>query len=125
MDYLALPLLLRDGYLPRTDLYQSIIHAVGLLLSTRVGTMPFFPDYGCDLWDKEYADTIAANKGDIRASLRNAIAVFEKRLYNTSVSIAQEDTNSPRVIGLKVKVTGNYRDESGEEQKFEAAYNLG
>jgi len=87
--------------------------------------MSFFAEYGCDLWEKEYSDTIAVNKGDIRASLRNAIATFEKRLYNTSVSIAQDNVDSPHVLGLKVKVTGNYRDESGEERKFEAAFNLG
>jgi len=125
MEYLALPLLLRDGYLPRCERQQSITYAVGLLLSTRMGSMPFFPEYGCGLWDKEYADTIVANKGDIRASLRNAIATCEKRLYNTSVSITQESTSSPRGLGLKVRVTGNYRDEGGEEKKFEAAYNLG
>ncbi len=125
MDYLALPLLLREGYLPRTDLLQSITHSVGLLLSTRVGSMTFYPEYGCDLWQKEFADTIAANKGDIRASLRNAIATFEKRLYNTSVSIAQDGADSAHALGLRVKVTGNYRNESGDEQKFEAAFNLG
>lgn len=124
MEYLSLPLILRDGYLLRTDLKESIIHSVGLLLSTRVATMPFNPEFGCDLWEKEYADLYTANKADIRASLRNAIDKFEKRLYNVSVSFVSMSNSTPHALGMAVKVSGNYRD-GDEEKKFEANYALG
>jgi len=124
MEYLSLPLLLRDGYLPRTDLEQSLTCSVGLLLSTRVGAMPFNPEFGCDLWEKEYSDIITANKANIRASLRNAIDKFEKRLYNVTVSFVNVSNSHPHVLGMAVKVTGNYHDDN-EEKKFEASYALG
>ena len=69
MDYLSLPLVMRDGYLARAELDDSIRHSVGLILSTRVGSIDFSPQFGCDLWDKEYADLYAAIKADVRASL--------------------------------------------------------
>ncbi len=125
MEYLAYPLLLRDGYLPRTDLKQSIVQSVGLLISARPDSIPFEPEYGCDLWDREYSDIVVANKADIRASLRNAIDRFEKRLYNVSVSFVNLSDNRPHALGMAVKITGNYRDEDHEEQKFEASYTLG
>ena len=124
MEYLALPLILRDGYLPRTDLKQSLTYSIGLLLSTRIGAMPFDREFGCDLWEKEFSDIVMANKADIRASLRNAIGKFEKRLYNVSVSFVNVSDSHPHVLGMSVKVSGNYRDGS-EEKKFEASYMLG
>lgn len=125
MEWLSLPFVLREGYLSRADTRESISHSVGLILATRIGTMPFSPDYGCDLWDKEYSDLYSANKADIRASLRNAIDKFEKRLYNVSVSFSATDTvGLAHNLSMAVKVTGNYNDD-GEEKKFEAQYNLG
>jgi phage baseplate assembly protein W len=125
MEYLALPLELRDGYLKRAEsLNDSILFSIGVLLSTRLGMMDFLPDFGCDIWQFEYSDLYAANKADIRASLRNAIEAFEKRLYNTSVSFAGVDDTSPHVLGMTVRVSGNYR-EDGEEKKFEGKYLLG
>lgn len=103
---------------------ESITYSVGLLLSTRPGMMKFMPDFGCDIWNKEYSDLYAANKADIRASLRNAISKYEERLYNVSVSFVSVEDSSPHSLGLAVKVTGNFKD-GNEEKKFQANYVLG
>ncbi|MBU0982428.1 MAG: GPW/gp25 family protein [candidate division Zixibacteria bacterium] len=125
MDYLALPFQLNEDYLLRADdLRESIAFSVGLLLCTRPGAMHFLPEYGCDVWEMEFSDVNTANKADVRASLRNAIAKFEKRLYDVSVSFVTPDRVSSQSLGLTVKVTATYRDE-GEERKFEGIYNLG
>lgn len=124
MDYLALPFVLRDGYLDKASMQESITYSVGLLLSTRPGMMKFMPDYGCDIWNKEYSDLYAANKADIRASLRNAIGKYEERLYNVSVSFVSVEDAAPHSLGLAVKVSGNFKD-GNEEKKFEASYVLG
>ena len=124
MDYLALPFALRDGYLEKATIHESITYSVGLLLSTRQGMMHFDTEYGCDIWSKEFSDLYAANKADIRASLRNAINKYEDRLYNVSVSFVSVDDNSPHSLGLAVKVSGNYKD-NGEEKTFDASYVLG
>ena len=124
MEYLSLPLVLREGYFPRTEIRESITYSIGLLLSTRVGSMPFDREFGCDLWDKEFSDLYTANKADIRASLRNAIGKFEKRLYNVSISLVHSGDRLAQTLGMSVKVTGNYVDDD-EEMKFEAKYNLG
>ena len=89
-----------------------------------MGSIDFSPEFGCDLWEKEYADLYAANKADVRASLRNAIDNFEKRLYNVTVSFGLASDHAPHVLGIKVKVSGNYLD-GKDEKKFEASYNLG
>lgn len=125
MDRLALPTALRNGYLNRADsLEESIFHAVGLLLSTRIGQMDFLPEFGCDIWQMEFSDLEVANKGEVRASLRNAIDRFEPRLFNVTVSFTSRTDSASHVLGMSVKVTGNYRD-NGEEKKFEATYSLG
>ncbi|UCE23459.1 MAG: GPW/gp25 family protein [Candidatus Zixiibacteriota bacterium] len=124
MDYLALPFVLRDGYLDKTSLLESITYSVGLLLSTRPGMMHFDPEYGCDIWNKEFSDLYAANKADIRASLRNALNKYEERLYNVSVSFVSVEDNAPHSLGLAVQVSGNYK-EGDEEKKFQANYVLG
>jgi len=124
MDYLSLPFVLRDGYLDKASLLESITYSVGLLLSTRQGMMHFDLDYGCDIWMKEFSDLYAANKADIRASLRNALNKYETRLYNVSVSFVSVDDNSPHSLGLAVKVNGNYKD-GNEEKTFKASYVLG
>ena len=125
MEYLSLPFTLRDGYLNRSSgLEDSIRNSVGLLLSTRLGQMEFLPEYGCQIWQMEFSDLEVANKGDVRSSLRNAIDKFEKRLFNVSVAFTTVDDSSPHVLGLSVRVTGNYRD-GDEEKKFEGSYLLG
>ena len=124
MDYLALPFVLREGYLDRANFKESLTYSVGLLLCTRAGSMPFEPDYGCGIWEKEFSDLYSANKAEIRSSVRNAIDRYEKRLYNVSVSLVNVDDPAPRTMGMAVKVSGNYRD-NDEEMKFEATYMLG
>jgi phage baseplate assembly protein W len=124
MDYLILPARLRNGFFQRADLRESITASVGLILSTRIGTIPFDPEFGCILWEREYSDLYTASKADMRASLRNAIDKFEKRLYNVSVSFAFGTADVRHSLGMTVKVTGNFRD-NDEEMTFEASYNLG
>lgn len=124
MEYLALPFVLREGYLDRADLHESITYSVGLILCTRIGSLPFEPGYGCEVWEREFTDLQMANKGEVRSSLRNAIDQYEKRLYNVSVSFSGMSEGSPGTLGMTVKVSGNYMDEN-EEKKFQASYHLG
>ncbi|MEW6051221.1 MAG: GPW/gp25 family protein [Candidatus Zixiibacteriota bacterium] len=124
MDYLALPLILNEGYLSRADLHQSIRLSIGLILSTRPGTIPFQPDFGCVIWDKEYSDLYTSNKADIRSGIRNAIDRFEKRLYNVSVTFATEAVDATHPLGMKIKVSGTYRD-NGDEKPFDETFNVG
>jgi phage baseplate assembly protein W len=106
MDYLSLPFRLKEDYLARADSLEESI------------------EFGCNIWDMEFSDIDTANKSDIRASLRNAIDEFEKRLYNVSVTFAMVSGTSIHQLGMKVKVTGDYR-EDGEEKRFEGTYSLG
>lgn len=124
MEYLALPLVLRDGYFRRASLHDSISYSIALILSTHAGQMPFDPEYGCAIWEKEYSDIYSTDKGEIRAGLRNAIGKYEKRLYDVSVNFSVADRKSAQNLGIVVKVSGLYMD-GKEELKFEAAYNLG
>ncbi len=124
MEYLSLPFVLKDGYLEKTNQRESIMYSVGLILSSRIGSMRFDPDYGCTIWDKEFSDLMTANKADVRSTLRNAIDKYEKRLYNVSVSFLNLEGSVRRSLGITVKVSGNYKEE-GEERRFDAIYNLG
>lgn len=124
MEYLGIPLALKEGYLNRATLEESLAYSVGLILSTRKETLPFNPDFGCELWEKEYSDLYTTNKADIRSAIRNAIDKFEKRLYNVSVSFSSESVDSTHPLGMRVKVSGNYR-EDGEEKKFDGTFNIG
>ncbi len=124
MDYLSLPFVLREGYLGRAGLQESITFSVGLILSSRPGALPFDPIFGCDVWEKEFSDLYSANKAELRSSLRNSIDRYEKRLYNVSVTLVSVTDNRREALGMAVQVTGNYR-EDGEERKFEASYHLG
>lgn len=124
MEYLSLPLVLREGYLSRVSLEESIIYSVGLILSTRLGTLPFERGFGCDLWDKEFSDLMTSNKADIRASLRNAIDTFEKRLYNVNVTFSNTGGSGQHTLGMMVKVTGYYKV-GNEEKKLEYQYGIG
>ncbi len=121
MDFLSLPLVLRDGYLTKIDLEESIRLSIGLILSTRRGSLPFYPEYGCDIWDKEYSDLYTISKADIRSNLRNAIDRFEKRLSNISVTFESETAGLAHALGMKVKVAGDFRD-NNEPKKFEDTF---
>jgi hypothetical protein len=121
MEYLSLPFVLREGYLDRVGLHESIMYSVGLILSTRPETLPFEPGFG---WDKEFSDLYTANKAELRSSLRNAIDKYEKRLYDVTVSLVEVGEGAHETLGVGVKVNGNYRD-NGEEKKFEATFHLG
>lgn len=123
MEYLALPFLLKDGYLPRANHQESLTYSVGLILSTRVGSMRFEPEFGCQIWDREFSDLYTANKANIRANLRNAIDRFEKRLYNVSVDFTSAGDETTPVLGVQVRVSGNYKD-GDKEHKFEGTYLL-
>lgn len=124
MEYLSLPLVLREGYLGRANLDESIMYSVGLILSSRIGSMHFNPEYGCGIWEKEFADLYTTNKADIRANLRNAISKYEKRLYDVSISFTNIENAAVHQLGLAVKVSGHYRD-NNQEKKFEGTFHIG
>ena len=124
MEYLALPFVLRDGYLGRAELFDSIAQSIGMILSTRLNMLPFDKNYGCDIWEKEFSDVQTLNKSDMRASLRNAISIYEKRLDNVAVSFANLSDSKPHLIGMVAKVTGTYFD-GKSKKRFEANYNVG
>lgn len=124
MEYLALPFVLRKGYLGRAEVYDSIAQSIGLILSTRLNMFPFDKNYGCDIWEKEFSDVQTINKSDMRASLRNAISKYEKRLENVAVSFTTLSDNKPHLIGMNAKVTGTYFD-GKSKKRFEANYNVG
>jgi len=124
MEYLALPFVLRDGYLGRAELFDSIAQSIGMILSTRLNMLPFDKNYGCDIWEKEFSDVQTLNKSDMRASLRNAISIYEKRLDNVAVSFANLSDSKPHLIGMVAKVTGTYFD-GKSKKRFEASYNVG
>ena len=124
MEYLTIPFILKDGYLKKVDIHDSIVASVGMLLSTRPGTMPFDPDYGCNIWEREFTDMLTANKSDVRSNFRNAIDKYEKRLYNVSVSFLNLDGKSVgQGLGVAVRVEGNYK-EDGQEKDFTASFQL-
>jgi len=124
MEYLALPFVLHNGYLGRAEVFDSIAHSIGLILSTRLGMLPFDRQYGCDIWEKEFSDVQTLNKSDFRASLRNAIAKYEKRLDNVAVSFAAASDKTIHSIGMITKVTGTFLD-GKTKKRFEVDYNLG
>ena len=124
MDYLSLPLTLRKGFFRTTDLYESINHSIGLILSTRRGSLPFDAEFGCDLWEKEYSDLFMANRAEVQGSVRNAINRYEQRLFNVSVTLVKVETSPDHPLGLAVKIVGNYKDDEGEK-RFEETFNVG
>ena len=124
MEYISLPLALRKGYLEKTDLYNSIFNSIGLILSTRKGSLPFSPDYGCDLWEREFSDLLMVNRQDVQGSIRNAINQYEHRLFNVSATLINIDTGSSRPLGIAVKIIGNFKDED-DEKRLEEIFSIG
>jgi phage baseplate assembly protein W len=124
MEYLSLPFVLRKGYLEKTGLQDSISNSIGLILSTRRGSLQFDPDYGCDLWEREYSDLFMANRSDVQGSVRGAITKNEPRLYNVSVSLMNIQTGPNHPLGIAVKVIGNYKEEK-DEKRFEEIFSIG
>jgi len=124
MEYLSLPFVLRKGYLKKTGIEESISSSIGLILSTRRGSLPFDPDYGCDLWEREYSDLFRISKADVQGSVRAAIVKNEPRLYNISVSLLSARMGPSHPLGIALKVIGNFKDDK-EEKRFEATFSIG
>lgn len=89
-----------------------------------MGDLPFLPDYGCEIWQMAFTDIETANRADVRSSLRAALDKYEKRLFSVSVSFTHDHGPGPQILGIRAKVTGTFLD-NGQEQRFEAVYNLG
>ena len=124
MEYLSLPLVLSDGYLSRCTLEESIIYSIGLILSTRQGQLSFAPEFGSEIWEREFSDLVTSNKADMRGNLRNAIDKYEKRLYNVSVSTSQSHGTSAAALRMIAEVTGNYMD-GNEEKTLKHGFRIG
>jgi len=124
VDFVALPLILREGHWRRCSLRESISYSVGLILNTRYGILDYDPEYGCPIWDHEFADLYTINRADLRGRLRHAIGTLEPRLTAISIDFEPVPNVESRSLGIRVKVTGYFKDD-GDEQRFEAAYILG
>ncbi len=124
MKYLTLPLTLRKGHFKKTGLHNSISNFIGLILSTRPGSIPFDPEFGCELWDREFSDFYTANRSDVQGSVRKALGKYEKRLFNVSVTLLNVKTAPGHPLGIAVKVIGNYQD-GDEKKRFEEIFRVG
>jgi len=124
MGNLSIPLILKDGHFATASIEDSIICSIALILCTRIGQLPFAPDYGCSIWDREFTDLETSNKSDVRGSLRNAIEAHEKRLQDVAVAFSNVADGSPHILGLFVKVRGTYLADE-EEHQFDASFRLG
>ena len=124
MEYLSLPLVLREGYLSRCSLEESIIYSVGLILSTRLGQLPFSPEFGCKIWEREYSDIVRLNKADLRGNLRNSIDKHEKRLQNVAVSVSGFNEKTFGSLGVVVTVSGRYMD-GNKEMTLKHGFRIG
>ncbi|MCP4706613.1 MAG: hypothetical protein GY865_18595, partial [candidate division Zixibacteria bacterium] len=72
----------------------------------------------------EFSDVQTINKSDMRASFRNIISKYEKRLDNVAVSFTNSTDAKTNTIGMVAKVTGTYWDRESKK-RFEASYNVG
>ncbi len=107
-----------------TGLHSSISHSIGLILSTRPGSVPFDPEFGCDLWEREFSDFFSANRSDVQGSVRKAIGKYERRLFNVSASLKNVETAPGHPLGIAVKVIGNYQD-GDNKKRFEEIFRVG
>jgi phage baseplate assembly protein W len=122
-DYLQLPLSLSKGSLSKVSPRESIYQFIGLIIATRMGSFPYDLDFGCRIWDAEYTYLSAKSKGDIRSDIRQAIALYERRLTNVSVEVKKSVLDRKRnrvclVVTVKGKLTEDREKKSFSEDYF-------
>lgn len=122
--YLQLPLSLVKDSLSKVSLRESIYRFVGLIISSRFGSFPFDPTFGCHIWDAEYTYLSAKSKGDIRSQIRQAVSLYETRLTDVSVDVKKSVADRKRNrVCLVATVKGKFT-EDGEKQSFSEEYFL-
>ena len=99
LEYFSLPLALdkvmRQQEHPRSNLQQSVMQHLHLLLTTAFGEFAGDGGFGCGIWDHDFDNVTSAHKLKelIRQSLLKSIQEQEKRLGNVRVelTIVQEE----------------------------------
>ena len=89
---------------------KAIKDSILLIVTTRRGSRPFDPNFGCDL-DKSLFDNINPLTVDTMAkNIQNAIRNYEPRVRNLNVSVTPEYDQNSVIVSIYFSVIDNPDD---------------
>jgi phage baseplate assembly protein W len=89
---------------------ESISQSIRMILSTRPGTRPLEPGYGCRLHEFLFRPLTPSFRSAVTFFVESALAEWEKRIVLTSVEI--EAGKEPGSVVLVVKYRTSQRNET-------------
>lgn len=83
-----------DKDLSRATNIRAVKNALIALITTKKGSRPFMPEFGCSIPDMLFENISPLVESTIETSILTAIKNYEKRVYNSAVKcIAVPDSN--------------------------------
>jgi predicted component of type VI protein secretion system len=85
--------IMRPGMHPRSELGDSIGDHIALIISSRLDSFRFDPDYGCSIWEQDFVTPgrITKLRDAIERSIEASIAQHEKRLIDIKPKVKIDD----------------------------------
>lgn len=135
-EYLRLPIKLEQFFqkekITTCSLKESISRNLHLLITTQVEENKQDMNYGSEFWDNDYDIHMSndARRELVMNSLRKQIAVYEKRLFNTTVDVNVKQTESKATVNTQIRrrieiiVTGSLI-RSNEPFRFQTGFFIG
>lgn len=105
----------RNSELPECNLGTSIAQNIFLIISSKYNEHRFDPDYGCEIWEKDFELITNPIKWqeDVNKSIVSSLARYEPRLERINVDTVVTEqphfNSTTRVRSIKKKIIVNVR----------------
>lgn len=75
----------------------AVHYSMFAIISTRKGSRPFYPDFGCSLTDMLFENWSPLTKKSIETSILNAISTYEPRVEASSIDVNSSFTDENHI----------------------------
>lgn len=96
-----------DNDVQATKGARAVKNSIMGIVSTRKGSRPFNPDFGCDITNALFDNMTPLTEETVRTNVLSAIRNYEPRVYNVSVDAVADYDNNQLLVTITFSIIDN------------------
>lgn len=86
----------------------AIENSIFGIISTKKGSVPFFPDFGCDIESQLFENFGTISSNTIKVQIKEALTTYEPRISILNVSVIADATNDKYNVTIEYSIDQEY-----------------
>lgn len=87
---------------------DAIENSIVGIVSTKKGSVPFYPDFGCDIDSQLFENFGAVTSNTIKIQIKEALETYEPRINIINVSVVADADNNKYEVTIEYSINQEY-----------------